>query len=70
MITVFHKILKEPFFVALSNTLEHEEVVELKDRLVDVLHSQEGTMRHDPPPNGKRSSSTPWSLGTSGECWT
>jgi transcriptional regulator with GAF, ATPase, and Fis domain len=27
--------LKEPFFVALSNTLEHEEVVKLKDRLAD-----------------------------------
>ena len=27
--------LKEPFFVAMSNTLEHEEVVKLKDRLFD-----------------------------------
>ena len=27
--------LKEPFFVAMSNTLEHEKVVKLKDRLAD-----------------------------------
>lgn len=27
--------LKEPFFVAMSNTLKHEEVVRLKDRLAD-----------------------------------
>ncbi|MHC4252559.1 MAG: sigma-54-dependent Fis family transcriptional regulator, partial [Planctomycetota bacterium] len=27
--------LKEPFFVAMSNTLQHEEVVRLKDRLSD-----------------------------------
>jgi transcriptional regulator with GAF, ATPase, and Fis domain len=27
--------LKEPFFVAMSNTLEHEEVVKLKNRLAD-----------------------------------
>ncbi|MGD2067924.1 MAG: sigma 54-interacting transcriptional regulator [Gemmatimonadota bacterium] len=27
--------LKEPFFVAMSNTLEHEEVVRLKNRLAD-----------------------------------
>jgi transcriptional regulator with GAF, ATPase, and Fis domain len=27
--------LKEPFFVAMSNTLEHEEVVQLRDRLAD-----------------------------------
>jgi transcriptional regulator with GAF, ATPase, and Fis domain len=30
-----YAMLKEPFFVAMSNTLQHEEVVKLKNRLAD-----------------------------------
>ena len=30
-----YSTLKEPFFVAMSNTLEHAEVLKLRDRLAD-----------------------------------
>jgi transcriptional regulator with GAF, ATPase, and Fis domain len=38
-----YSTLKEPFFVAISNTLQHEEVVRLRDRLADdnrYLHQE------------------------------
>lgn len=38
--------LKEPFFVAMSNALKHEEVVKLKDRLADDYQQLQGELLH------------------------
>ena len=40
-----YSILKEPFFVAMSNTLKHREVIKLKDLLADDNRYLHGELR-------------------------